>query len=123
MTTTTTTTNKTTITLSDRPPVTVNKDAWPVIASDSSFNGQHKCQANRVWWIRVRQHEDGRTLVYGAEETGNGGMPIGYRETYAGFLLAAGEDIVRAIRRVAGAIGHEEMAGAVIADLPAEDLT
>src|ERR1700738_104537 len=57
-----------TITLSDRPPVTITEESWPVIASatEEEHDGQVRCQANQVsnWAIRVRQHADGRALVY-----------------------------------------------------------
>jgi hypothetical protein len=59
---------KRTITLTDRPPVVIEEDNWPVIASakDSEHDGQVECQANRKskWGLYVRQHADGRTLVY-----------------------------------------------------------
>lgn len=59
---------KRTITLTDRPPVSINQDDWPVRAqADWSWHeGEHECQAFRKKseWLRVRQHTDGRTLVY-----------------------------------------------------------
>jgi hypothetical protein len=60
---------KLTITLTGRAPVKITKEDWPVIASgeDNWYDGQHECQANRTksWKLIVRQHADGRTLVYG----------------------------------------------------------
>lgn len=59
---------KRTITLTGRPPVTINEDAWPLIASarDHEHDGQVECQANRQskWFIGVRQHDDGRAIIY-----------------------------------------------------------
>lgn len=63
------TTETITITMTDRPPVTVAKVTWPVVAEsgDHDHDNQYECQANRTWrwWLRIRQHADGRTLVYG----------------------------------------------------------
>lgn len=67
----TTTTNRKqrTITLTDRRPVKIYEDEWPVIAHGQyrDHDNQYEFQANRKWKcdIRVRQHADGRTLVYG----------------------------------------------------------
>src|SRR3989304_3700098 len=58
-----------TITLTGRPPVRVAKGGGPVgaRASDETYDGEYECQATRVtkWWLTVRRHADGRTLVYG----------------------------------------------------------
>jgi hypothetical protein len=89
-----------TITLTDRPPVKVREDLWPVIASARRYDGQVECQANHLWHLTVRQHEDGRTLVYGSETSGPGGVYRGYEEARAGELLDAGVDVASAIIRV-----------------------
>lgn len=129
--TTTTTEKKLTITMSDRPPVTIVKDDWPRIASADWFSGTHEVQANELAFIRVRQHADGRVLVYGERERGPGGMPLKYRGTYAGYLLEPMnvgdkrldmEEIIRHIRRVAGAINLRHLADECIASLPAEEI-
>lgn len=120
--TTTTTTKKITIHMSERSPVKIAVDDWPLIASVGWYNGEHECQANTVRAIKVRQHEDGRTVVYGWEDEGPGGQHASFRATYAGFMLAAGEDVARAIRRVAGLIGDDKLGDECIADLPAEEI-
>lgn len=112
---------KITVTLTDRPPVTIRVADWPLIAKTDDHDNQHECQANTLWAIRVRQHKDGRTLVYGWQTSGNGGQHIGYRPIYVGYLLLNGEDVVRAIRDVGDAIGND-LADYCIADLPAEEL-
>lgn len=60
--------NSLTITLTGRPPVKIDKDAWPIIASatDKNWDNQYESQANRTaqWKLIVRQNKDGRTLVY-----------------------------------------------------------
>jgi hypothetical protein len=121
------TTKRITVTLSDRAPVNVDPDQWEMLASAKRFWGGNGigCQANEEAWIRVRQHGDGRTLVYCDRDRGPGGMNAGYRGTSGGYLLpepASSDDIVRAIRRCAGIIGAPELGDACIADLPAEDL-
>lgn len=123
---TTATKKKLRIRMSEQPPVSVVADDWPVVASDSSFNGEHECQANRIWWIKVRQHADGRRIVYGCLDSGPGGTRIGWRGAHGGFLVAPSdgpEETIRAIRRVAGIIDDDAMADYVIAALPATDLT
>jgi hypothetical protein len=131
MTTTTTTNDKIRITMSERRPLSVSKTEWPVIARADWYNGEHEFQANTIRKIRVRQHADGRRLVYGLQEAGNGGQHIGTRNPEAGFLLPRvtgpgcspdEEGTVRAIRRVAGILGDPALGDECIADLPAEDL-
>ena len=60
---------KLTITLTDRPPVKITEADWPVIADGSwkDWDNTYEFQANRTWaaWLKVRQHADGRTIVYG----------------------------------------------------------
>lgn len=127
---------KLTITLSDRPPVRINAQDWPSIGEAGWFNGKVESQANEVASIRVRQHADGRTLVYGTRDRGPGGMPIEYRGVAAGYLLDDGralpgeskrgpvesEAIVRAIRRVAGVLDLPMLADECIANLPPEEI-
>lgn len=132
MTTTTTTeeSGKLTITMSERQPITIVKGAWPVIARGEDWAGQHGFQAFDGAWIRVRQHTDGRLIVYGYAGDWDGGGRPERENRRAGFLVEAGDDVVRAIRRVAGILAEtdmvgEEMAHAAarhcIADLPAEE--
>jgi hypothetical protein len=119
------TTDKIKITMSERRPLTIDPELWPVIAQADWYNGQHEFQANTIRRIKVRQHADGRRIVYGFQRAGNGGQPIGTRNPEAGFLLAAGADedeTIRAIRRVGRAIDAERLAEHCIADLPAEEI-
>ena len=137
-----------TIPLSERRPVQIDKSEWPLIASADWHAGEHKSQASEVAYLRVRQHADGRTLVYGDRDSGPGGMRAGYRATHGGYLLVphasapesmvAGPaglsgplvshrdvdptEIVRAIRRVAGAIALDDLGSECVAALPAESL-
>lgn len=107
-----------TITMTNRPPVRIEDDNWPVLAEGSEFDGQFEAQANRRAWIKVRQHEDGRTLVYGKYTT----CYQGERDRAGGELLQPGADIVAAIRRMSNLLGWENLDQRVIADLPAEDI-
>lgn len=108
-----------TITLTDASPVRIREDLWPVIAVGRWWEGQIQSQANRSGAIRVRQHADGRSIVYGSyttafqnEESRSGGK-----------LLAADSNLVAAIRCVAEDVGIPEAAvRECIADLPAVDL-
>lgn len=129
-----------TITLTGRPPVTIDESKWPLIASasDKDHDNQYEFQANRLrkWWIGVRQHADGRALVYGKYSYTSRWEGERDRSYRAGVLLpkSSGLDaICEAIGRVANDIstsGHDgdddmrwpTLAAECIADLPAETL-
>lgn len=128
---TTTTDNKITIRLSDAAPVRINPDHWPVIAQANAHDNAHRSQANNLWAIVVREHEDGRRIVYGARSPGNGGQHVGTINPFAGFKLRAfaghsaeqvADETIRAIRRVAGVIDRPDLGAECIADLPAVEL-
>ncbi len=125
-----------TITLTDRPPVKIREDEWPLIAHGrySDHDGEIESQANRTWRcdIRVRQHEDGRAIAYGVYDydsnwRGERGVCV-----KAGALLEAGADHVDGIRTVGATLmsetggqydGHiAEAVRECIADLPAVTL-
>src|SRR5258706_9892613 len=113
------TTEKKTITIamSETSPVKIDPEQWPVVAGATRHDGKVECQANNEWAIEVREHRDGRRLVYGTHEAGNGGQYAGFRPTRAGYLIderavaiderldAETAATIRAIRRVAGLIG------------------
>ncbi|MDQ3170807.1 MAG: hypothetical protein M3Q55_11770 [Acidobacteriota bacterium] len=158
--------------LSDRRPISIVEADWPIVARADWHSGEHECQANEVAHVEVREHADGRRVVFASRGRGPGGMAVGYRGVDAGYLIAPGPgetrlpepesyddavalfsavfgrapDVgegdqgelwshvcaaahepddaatVRAIRRVAGAIGHEELGAEAIGDLPAEEI-
>jgi hypothetical protein len=137
-----TTTDKTRkITLTDRPPVKISEAAWPVIASARRHDGMVECQANHEWYLTVREHRDGRRIVYGSEVAGSGGVYQGYEEARAGEIVDPSEALrnaddgplthepdaaatVTAIRRVGKrARCSQAMIDECIAELPAEELT
>lgn len=111
-----------TITLTDRRPVTVDTDAWPLVATAKDWDNQYECQANRTWRLYVRLHADGRAIVSAEYATSFQGG----RDRHGGEIVPAGDDLPAAIRRVAEDVlgDHgEELAREAVADLPAEDLT
>lgn len=130
-----------TITLSDRPPVRISDDDWNELAGavEEEHDGQVRSQANRVskWSIRVRQHEDGRAIVYAVYDySTNWQNERGYGHKH-GLLLTAEqattEGICEAIKTVARRMEAGEhngddgerwarLADECIADLPAEDI-
>ena len=125
-----TTTDKITIRLSDRSPVCLVEAAWPKVAYGEDYSGQYDFQSFDGVCIAVRQHADGRTIVYGRAGDWEGGGRLERENRSAGFLLAKGDDVVRAIRRVAGILEGTAFIGAMahaaarrcIADLPAEEV-
>jgi hypothetical protein len=116
-----------TITLTDRAPVKIHEDEWPTIARASErprscvnvtprpdYETDHH-------WLRVRQHADGRALVYGALAAASAWT--GTEDWRGGELLAAGRDIAASILRVGKRGGIlESVVRDCIADLPAEEL-
>lgn len=115
-----------TITLTGRAPVRIVEADWPVIAKASDWSGGsgHECQANQEASVRVRQHSDGRAIVYGLRDSGPGGMPLGYRGVAAGEVVDAGGDIAAAITRVVESLGPDwsGLAEDCIANLPAQEI-
>jgi len=143
MTTTTTTTDVTatiTITLSERRPIEIVVADWPRIARARWHSGEHEYQASEIAHITVREHADGRRIVYGVREEGRYASTPGYRDAKAGYMVAAiaGDlrapsdggpltsacpdevETVRAIRRVGGVVGCAGLAAECLADMPAE---
>ena len=127
-----------TITLTDRPPVTIREADWPEIAAAAyhDFDGQYDFQSNRNWrgFVRVRQHADGRAIVYSrcwydSQFQGERGY-----DQRAGELLDkehTTEALIAAIKRVHDSIDvvdddHAQqwhlLGAECIADLPAEVL-
>jgi hypothetical protein len=122
-----------TITLTDRQPILIVEDDWPVIAEASDWQGEFRQQTPRSWDLYVRQNTvDGRTIVYGVYRT----SWVNEHDARAGELLirpgdvpvlenewSIWPDIYAAIKRVADRIGcAPRVAQACIADLPAEAL-
>lgn len=123
-----------TITLSNRPPVKIKETEWPVIAEakGDSFHGDvgryrqalHQGEVD-TYSLRVRQHADGRVIVYGVLDAAIEAWraPAGGKSKRSGLLLDKDGDIAAAIYEVADDLGLvEELAADCIADLPAEEI-
>lgn len=116
-----------TITLTDRAPVKIYEDEWPSIADASerpgSFvNGTPKpYYETDLHFLRVRQHADGRVLVYGGIDAAT--VWTGTEDTRGGVLASADTDLALAIRRVGESLGVlPSVIAACVADLPPEEI-
>jgi len=132
-------TTKRTITITGRPPVSIAEANWPVLASarEKDYDNEHEFQANRteVVAINVRQHTDGRALVYATakystawqserDDSQREGVYLDTTETSIEAICSAiGEvcDMMRAPRYLPADV-WERLAAECIADLPAEEL-
>lgn len=104
------------IVLTGRRPVLIKETDWPVIASVKWSQGDPERQ---VVELSVRQHDDGRAIVYGIREHGFDGQ----RGRKRGRLLASGSDLPPALKDVAFDLGFSDLlAEECMAELPAETL-
>jgi hypothetical protein len=115
--------------MTDRRPLRLSSAAaWPLIARADRHDGKVECQANHVWAIRVREHADGRRVVYGWLRAGNGGVYAGWRGAEGGYLLEAIDHApdeagtVEAIRVIGELLDDPGLADECIGDLPPEDI-
>lgn len=127
----TTTTKTRTITLTGRPPVTIREDQWPDLAYASYEHGvdRHTNQwdRRREAFVRVRQHADGRAIVYARYDYTTRWQGEHDETRRAGVLLPIGattEQIIAAIHQVWASLdvdpgGDERIVQECIADLPA----
>lgn len=108
-----------TINLTSQAPVRVDGAAWPLLANAKDWDNTHESQANRTWSLRVRQHADGRAIVYGRYTT----QFQDENNRSGGELLAARDDIAAAILRVAESLEFApSLAQECISDLPVVEL-
>jgi hypothetical protein len=119
------------ITLYDRPPVKIDEDAWPIIASTVAFDDERvPAQANREWHLKIRQEKRvfaraPRYIVYGVytsafehEADRRGGFLVD--EPQRDKVMPT---VVRAVWDLVERLGFEARLGdEVIAALPAEEL-
>lgn len=123
-----------TITLTGKPPVKIREDDWPVIAHGNyeDYDNEHRFQANRTTDldIRVRQHADGRAIVYGVYDYSTNFQSERGSVQRAGYVVDAGGDLVEAIQRVGSDLVDRDVDAAIvrdvvnecIAELPAQEL-
>lgn len=110
---------KLTITLTDCRPVTIDKADWPVVASSRDWDGEHEFQAFRKWRLTVRQHADGRCIVYGVHDTA---WPND-ADRRGGEIVADLDAAPAAIVRVAESMNFPQaVTERCVADLPAVEL-
>jgi hypothetical protein len=125
--------SKRTITLTNRPPVSINEDNWPLIASakDSDHDNQYECQANQKWkwFVGVRQHKDGRVIVYATythtSQWAGSNDTYDRQGDYLDYKAAPMEHIITSIINVCARMEGERwdtLKDDCIADLPAEDI-
>jgi hypothetical protein len=120
-----------TITLFDRPPVRINEDNWPIVASTVAFDDERvPAQANREWHLKIRQEKRAfarasRYIVYGVyssawehEADRRGGYLVD--EPQRDKVMPR---VVQAVWDLVERLGFEHRLGdEVIAGLPAEEL-
>lgn len=129
-----------TITLTGRPPVKINDENWPLIASasENDYDGEFEFQANRMskWFIGVRQHEDGRAIIYDTYSYRSNWQGARGYSAKRGVLLPVGttvdqiadsifevcKDIAQAEHQGDDAERWTEMMHECLADMPAETL-
>ena len=116
---------KMTIPLRNRYPVSIEADDWPLIASASKndiFGMDGKTETR--WRIQVRQHKDGRAIIYASDAFG---ISIGYYVN----TKSDGSAIVAYINQIATGMNEAKegsrelwtiLAAKCIASLPPEEL-
>ncbi len=121
-----------TITLTDRAPVSITEEDWPVIAvargdswGNSGDYGQHEQELAQAqldeYTLRVRRHGDGRAIVYGVLTAAPAWT--GSEDWRGGELLDDDTDIASTIRRVGEDGGLPDVIiRECIADLPTETI-
>ena len=109
------------IELTHARPVTITKSQWPKIASTRDWDGQYEFQANRKWYLAVRQSKkDQRCIVYGwfTSQWQNEDSVCG------GEIVNSIDDVISAIHSVCGDLFPDKpnMARDCINDLPAVEM-
>ena len=109
-----------TITLTETRPVQIVKDDWPIVARAKDWDNEHEFQANRTWRLTVRQHEDGRCIVYGVHTT----QFQNESDRRGGVIVDSLDEAANAISEVGEHLGFsQELIEACVADLPAVRLS
>lgn len=113
---------KLTITLTDRRPISVDTTVWALIAEVSDHDNQSELEANRKWKLYVRQCQTGgddRCVVYGSFNT----VLQNESDRSGGEIVDSLDKVPAAVKRLAQYLEAEErLAGECIARLPADEL-
>jgi len=113
-----------TIRLTDRRPIRIKDENWPVIASVSSWDGQYESQAFKKWKIFVRsfycrqKNNEQRYIVYGWYDSAWQGDD----SITSGYVIDNEKDLISTIKLVCSEIGDESLARSCINDLPSEEI-
>jgi len=111
-----------TISMTDRPPVKVDKKIWTLVAQAKDWDGEYEFQSNRHWKVSVRQCQrngDDRCIVYGSHESGWSGE----ESIRHGVIIDDIDDAPQTIKDIVSKItGADTLAQRCIADLPAEEI-
>jgi hypothetical protein len=114
------------IILSDRSPVAINPKEWPVIVEVWDHDGTFLTDAHTIYSIAIRQHSDGRRIVYGSRKVGPGGQTPDFRPINWGKILQSSESLTHytlvCIGDCAEAIRCPALGQSAIQSLPAEEL-
>lgn len=87
-----------TITLTQQNPVAIETDDWQIVSSTSD-NDSYEGGVSK-WFLAVRQHQDGRGIVYATYSRQDAGLrPISHKR---GIIISPEQDIANAIYKVAG---------------------
>jgi hypothetical protein len=117
----------------DRALFDCTDDVWPVIADAKGDNGGTDVPVTAFWRVVVRQHADGRRIVYSYQRSVDEGPVLtrnnveGFREVRCGFLIDTKppmtkrdleDETVRAVRYALKTIDKDWFAGECIGRLP-----
>jgi hypothetical protein len=118
-----------TIILTHQPPVRIDEATWPVIAHAKYHRRARRAERDQTeHWsasVTVRRHADGRAIVDAHAEHWYMYAGHGEYDRRKAELLAPGDDLVTAIRRIVKSLDIEDerhLTDECIAGLPAADL-
>lgn len=107
--------------LTNRPPISITDEAWPVVGRAVWFDGPTPRESDESAYVRVRKSSDGKYVVYGVRRDGR-------HTVRAGELAEPGEtpaitrgNLVHAVIAVCAIVGIEPQR--VFDDLPPETVS
>jgi hypothetical protein len=115
---------KLTITLTGRAPISITKTEWPILAIGKIFDGPKEDESKNIRCTTVREHEDGRVIVYSWWKSKETGIPW----TRGGIITerpVSDEEIVQYIKDVTRNVlseEHMDVAERCIANMPPEEV-